>query len=114
MRFSRREMAALPIVGLLLSKQPARAAKALPDTDWRNYACDLANTRYSPLDQIDAGNFNSLEVAWRFKTESLGRHLEYMLEATPLVIKGRLYCTAGSRRDVICLDAETGELLWMH
>jgi quinoprotein glucose dehydrogenase len=31
-----------------------------------------------------------------------------------LVIKGRLYCTAGSRRDVVCLDAETGELLWMH
>ena len=30
------------------------------------------------------------------------------------MVKGKLYVTAGSRRDVVCLDAATGELLWMH
>ena len=30
------------------------------------------------------------------------------------MVKGRLYCTAGFRRDAVCLDAGTGELLWMH
>ena len=55
------------------------------NTDWRYYAGDLANTRYSPLDQINAANFNSLEVAWRFKTDSLGNRPEYNYEATPLV-----------------------------
>ena len=30
------------------------------------------NLRYRPFDQIDASNFSQLEVAWRFKTDSLG------------------------------------------
>ena len=30
------------------------------------------------------------------------------------MVKGRIYVTAGFRRDVVCLDAGTGELLWMH
>src|SRR5262249_9493828 len=39
---------------------------------------------------------------------------EYQYESTPLMINGVVYCTAGSRRDVIALDAGTGELLWTH
>src|SRR4029077_14375265 len=35
-------------------------------------------------------------------------------ESTPLMVKGIVYSTAGSRRAVIALDAGTGELLWMH
>src|SRR3981189_1769044 len=46
----------------------------------------LRFTRYSPLDQIDASNFNKLEVAWRFKTDSFGSHPEYKLEGTPIMI----------------------------
>ena len=85
-----------------------------PDTEWRHYAADQANTRYSPLDQINGTNFNDLEIAWSFKTDALGARKEYQFEATPLLIKGRLFTTAGSRRDCIALDAATGELLWMH
>ena len=36
--------------------------------EWRSYGGDTGNTRYSPLDQINASNFNNLEIAWRFKT----------------------------------------------
>ena len=36
------------------------------------------------------------------------------LEATPLMVNGVLYTTAGTRRAVVALDAATGELLWMH
>ncbi|HWI85225.1 MAG TPA: PQQ-binding-like beta-propeller repeat protein [Sphingomonas sp.] len=93
---------------------PTGAAGANPDTEWRHYAADQANTRYSPLDQITAENFNDLQVAWTFKTDALGARKEYQLEATPLLIKGRLFTTAGSRRDCVALDAATGELLWMH
>jgi quinoprotein glucose dehydrogenase len=82
--------------------------------EWRNYGRDLANTRYSPLDQITAENFSALEVAWRFKTDSLGPRPEFKLESTPLMVNGRLFSTAGTRRTVVALDAATGELLWMH
>ena len=82
--------------------------------EWPTYGGDLGNTRYSPLDQINAENFSKLEVAWRFKTDNLGPRPEFQLEATPLMVKGVLYSTAGTRRAVIALDAETGELLWTH
>jgi quinoprotein glucose dehydrogenase len=85
-----------------------------PDTEWRHYAADQANTRYSPLEQINAANFGDLEVAWSFKTDILGARKEYQFESTPLLIKGRLFTTAGSRRDCVAIDAETGELLWVH
>src|SRR5271165_5338284 len=66
--------------------------------DWPYYTADLKGTKYSPLDQINASNFNKLEVAWRFKTDSLGPRPEYKLEGTPLVVKGILYTTGGTRR----------------
>jgi quinoprotein glucose dehydrogenase len=82
--------------------------------EWPAYGGDLGHTRYSSLAQIDATNFNKLEVAWRFKTDSLGPRPEYQFESTPLMVKGVLYSTAGSRRAVVALDAGTGEMLWMH
>jgi quinoprotein glucose dehydrogenase len=82
--------------------------------EWRTYGGDLGHTRYAPLDQINADNFRTLEIAWRFKTDAFGPRPEYQLESTPLMVKGVLYSTAGSRRAVVALDAGTGELLWMH
>ena len=82
--------------------------------EWPAYAGDLSNYRYSPLDQINASNFNKLEVAWRFKTDALGPRPEFKLEGTPIMIKGVIYATAGTRRSVIALDAATGELIWVH
>ncbi len=73
-----------------------------------------AHTRYAPLDQINASNFNDLEVAWRFKTDAFGPRPEFNFETTPLVVKGRLFITAGARQACVALDAATGELLWMH
>jgi glucose dehydrogenase len=77
--------------------------------EWPYYSGDVRGTRFSPLEQINASNFNKLEVAWRFKTDNLGTRPEYKLEGTPLMVKGVIYTTAGSRRAVIALDARTGE-----
>jgi quinoprotein glucose dehydrogenase len=82
--------------------------------EWPHYTGDLAGTRYSPLDQINADNFNKLEVAWRFKTDNLGTRPEYKLEGTPLMVNGMLYATAGTRRSVVALRADTGEMVWVH
>ena len=93
---------------------PAIGQSGTANTEWRSYGADLANTRYSPLDQVNAGNFKNLEIAWRFKTDNLGPRPEFNLESTPLVANGVLYSTAGTRRSVVALDAATGELLWVH
>jgi len=90
------------------------AAGQTKDTDWPTYGADLANTRYRPLDQINASNFSQLELAWSFKTDNLGTRPEYKLEGTPLMVNGVLYATGGTRRSVVALDAATGEVLWVH
>ena len=82
--------------------------------EWPTYGGDLGHTRYSALDQIDASNFNRLEVAWRFKTDNLGPAPEYNFQSTPLMVDGVVYSTAGTRRAVVALDAANGELLWVH
>jgi glucose dehydrogenase len=91
------------------SRQPSTATG-----DWTHYTADVRGTKYSPLDQINATNFGKLEVAWRYKTDSLGPRPEYKLEGTPLAINGVLYTTGGTRRSVIALDGKTGELMWAH
>jgi quinoprotein glucose dehydrogenase len=93
---------------------PVIAQTGAKNGEWRTYGGDLGSTRYSPLDQINASNFNKLEVAWRFKTDALGPRPEYNFQSTPLMVNGVLYLTAGTRRAAIALDAKTGEMLWMH
>jgi glucose dehydrogenase len=109
------------IIAALVWVMPRMAGQtgtpAFPSTkngEWPHYTADLKGTRYSPLDQINATNFNKLEVAWRFKTDSLGPFPEYKLEGTPLMVKGVIYTSAGTRRSVIALDAKTGELMWAY
>ena len=103
-----RVLTLIPVIALAAWGQTPK------DVEWPTHGADLAATRYRPLDQIDASNFNKLEVAWRFKTDSLGNRPEYKLEGTPLMVNRTVYATAGSRRAAIALDAVTGELLWVH
>ena len=93
---------------------PPLSAQAAANSEWRTYGGTLWSHRYSPLDQISAANFNSLEVAWRFKTDNLGPRPEFNFQSTPLMVGGVMYSTAGSRRAVVALDAATGEMKWMH
>ncbi len=110
---ARFQLAFLASLACFASTISAQTAPSTRNGDWPQYTADLKG-RYSPLDQIDASNFNRLEVAWRFKTDNLGPRPEYKLEGTPLAINGILYATAGTRRSVIALDGKTGELIWSH
>ena len=92
----------------------AAQAQGTTNGEWPTYGGNLSHNRYSPLDQITAENFNELELAWRFSTDSFGPEPESNLESTPLMVNGVLYTTAGTRRAAVALDAATGELLWMH
>ena len=94
--------------------QTPAAAPAGPGAEWRTYGADLASTRYSPLDQINKDNFKDLEIAWRLNTNPFGARPDNLYSATPLMIKGTLYTTVGSRRGVAALDPGTGEIRWLH
>jgi quinoprotein glucose dehydrogenase len=102
------------VLTILAASMPLAAQSGAKSGEWRTYGGDLGNTRYAPLDQINAANFSTLEVAWRFKTDTLGPRPEFQFESTPLMVGGIVYSTAGTRRAVVALNAATGEMLWMH
>ena len=102
------------VVCVFLTTAVLGAQQGALNGEWRTWGGDLGATRYAPLDQINAANFNSLQIAWRFKTENLGTRPDFNLQTTPLFINGVLYATAGEHRNAVALDAGTGELLWMH
>ena len=102
------------VLSMILMMSSLLVAQGTENGEWRSYGGDIANTRYSGLDEISAENFGDLEVAWRVNTANFGPNPEYNFQSTPLMVDGVLYSTAGSRRSVIALNAGTGELLWMH
>ena len=81
--------------------------------EWRVYGGDTGSTKYSPLDQINAGNVSELKIIWRWKANNFGPRPDRNWQATPLMANGVLYTTAGTRRDAVAIDAATGETLWM-
>src|SRR6186713_3652886 len=104
----------LAAVVMAMSAAGIRAQVGAKEGEWSTYGGDLGHTRYAALDQITAANFGSLEVKWRFKTDNLGPRPEFNFQSTPLMVGGRLYSTAGTRRAVVALNAATGEFLWVH
>jgi quinoprotein glucose dehydrogenase len=107
----------LAVLVVWFAAGPRAQSTGFPSTkngEWPSYSADVRGTRYSPADQITGDNFGKLEVAWRFKTDNLGTFPEYKLEGTPLMVKGIVYTTGGTRRSVIALDGKTGELIWVH
>jgi quinoprotein glucose dehydrogenase len=91
-----------------------RSAPNIADSEWHHYANDPGSSRYVPFDQINADNFNNLEVAWRFKVADLGSGPDFLNQSTPILAKGRVFFTGGARRGVAAVDAATGKLLWSH
>jgi len=80
--------------------------------EWRYWGSDAFSTRYSPLDQINASNFNTLQMAWQWNAGTFGPDEYY--RTTPLYANGRLFTVATTRRSVMAIDPETGETLWMY
>ena len=99
------------LIASLLCVVPLVAQYGTRNGEWRIYGAD-GGTRYSPLDQINRDNVKDLKVAWTWKSDNLGRP-EIKNETTPIMINGVLYFTAGDRRNVVAVDAGTGETLWL-
>ena len=112
-----RTIARLAVVLASVSRL-ASAQSGAPEGDWPHYAGDHGSTKYSALDQINADNFASLTVAWRW--ESVDKDLEdktsfrpFYFRPTPIEIGGVLYTSTGLSQ-IAAIDAASGETLWVH
>ena len=117
------------LVGLVasffvLSPIPAVGQYGATNGEWRSYGGDLGSTKFSPLDQIDAANFDDLRLAWRWKSADGSLDLETlratlprlgigMFQATPLMVGGTLYLSTALQQ-VAAVDAASGETIWVH
>jgi len=91
--------------------QGAQLVRGNKPGEWRYWGADAWSSRYSPLDQINASNFNSLQIAWEWKAGAFGSDEYY--RTTPIYANGRLFTVATTRRVTTAIDPATGETLWM-
>jgi len=91
--------------------QGAQLVRGNKPGEWRYWGGDAWSSRYSPLDQINASNFNTLQIAWEWKSGAFGSDEYY--RTTPIYANGRLFTVATTRRVTTAIDPSTGETLWM-
>ena len=96
----------------LSARQTSNLVRGNVPGEWRYWGADAWSTRYSPLDQINASNFNSLKVAWQWNAGAFGEDEYY--RTTPLYASGRLFTVATTRRVTTAIDPANGETLWMY
>ena len=77
--------------------------------EWATHGNDPAETRFSPLDQINRSNVSRLGLAWTSVAGEGGGNQE----ATPLFSNGVLYAIT-NWSIVFALDARTGRELWRY
>jgi quinoprotein glucose dehydrogenase len=100
----------VPLMAPRGAAQDGAAARGNADGEWRAWGADAWSSRYSPLDQINASNFNSLMVAWQWNASQWGDDEYY--RTTPLYANGRLFTVASTRRIAAAIDPATGQTLW--
>jgi len=89
------------------------APALLPDVAWRHFGGQLNANRYAPLADIDADNVDRLVIAWRWEARNFGPRPEIRNVSMPIMRDGRLFIGAGATRNVVAIDAVTGQTLWM-
>ncbi len=74
--------------------------------NWASHNLDLRNSRFAPLDEINAENVGTLALKWTYNapgSDNISRN-------TPLAVDGVLYFNAGSK--LFAVDGVTGKELW--
>lgn len=106
-------LVAMGVAVVSLGTADATAQTGATGGEWGVFGADAGATRYSALDQIDSDNVADLEVAWRWSARDQGTPPPSgRTQISPLVINGVLYTTIGNQRNVLALDAATGERIW--
>ncbi|ODU32322.1 PQQ-binding-like beta-propeller repeat protein [Sphingopyxis sp. SCN 67-31] len=96
----------------------ANTAHAAATADWAHFGGDIGDTKYSALDQINAGNIKRLKVVWRapatdpaVTSENPGLRLSNNFRNAPLVVGGVMYIS-NQLGQVEARDPGTGKVIW--
>ncbi|MEA3151283.1 MAG: quinohemoprotein ethanol dehydrogenase, partial [Gammaproteobacteria bacterium] len=82
-------------------------------SDWPLYGRTSAETRFSPLTQIDKSNVSRLGLAWEFDDFVVRGRTHRGNESSILVADGVMYF-AGPWSVVYAVDARSGTLIWKY
>src|SRR5687767_887651 len=91
------------IAAAVFAQSNQRGAASVAPGDWHNINRDSGATRFSPLNQINAGNVANLKQAWTFAMTGGG-------SSVPLVVNGVMFVSSGRR--VVAIDGESGKEVW--
>ena len=111
-----RTATALSMVVVLGTANLGYAQQGAPGGAWPTYGGDAGSTKYAPLDQINAGNVDQLQVAWQWTSADASVLSDNDLgagafKATPIMVHGVLYIRT-NLSIVAAIVAATGEQLW--
>jgi len=101
-------LASVAIAAPAFTQNGSAAPRGNPPGEWRYWGADAWSTRYSPLDQINASNFNSLQQAWTWAPGGVDEYFR----STPLYANGRIYTVGRQERYAYALDPATGKEIW--
>lgn len=112
------------LLSLCLMAQNSIAQYGTRSGEWPSYGGDLGSTKYSPLEQVDAANFENLEVAWTWTSVDADLNLEELqaenpdvqignFQATPLMVNGSLYIVTALNQ-IASIDPLTGLTRWTY
>ena len=97
------------------AKAPGKGAtstlKVYDPGKWIYWGGDAGQTRYAPLDQINAQNVSRLKIAWRWSADMAGGAATNNYKSTPLLDDGVLY-VPWVNHGAAAIDAGTGKTLW--
>ncbi len=104
--------AAALLAGALACCSLAHAQQGMRNGEWHYWGGDAGSTRYSSLDQIDASNARNLEIVWRWQSLPGEGQADVNFKATPLMVDGVLYTSAGVHQ-AAAIDPQSGMTLWV-
>jgi quinohemoprotein ethanol dehydrogenase len=102
---------AFPVLAMAappLASRPTTPSPALRAVNWPAYGNTADEQRFSPLEQIHAGNVAKLGLDWALDVPDAVAFV-----STPLMVDGVLYFS-GDRSIVRAVDARTGRRLWTY
>jgi lanthanide-dependent methanol dehydrogenase len=97
--------------GVAGSAPGIRLISPLPEGEWHLPNGDLANTRFSPLNQITTGNVANLKV-----TTTLSTGIPHGHEGNPLVVSNTMFIVTPFPNNVIAVDLTKpgGAVKWIY